>query len=90
MRRRFNTSQRRKEWRKRWLATEVGVRVKAMERARRIRLAGEHYGYAVTPELAGKINAHIRRRLSEFEQRFAARAETESVSAGSVQTETEP
>jgi hypothetical protein len=54
-------------------ASAAGRRARDKYQQRRIRVCNEYYGFAKTPALADAIHAHIRRRLSEFKQRFAAR-----------------
>ena len=55
---------------------------------RRIKVGGQHFGYAKTAEQAKAITRYGRERLSEFKSRFTRGAETKSDPHGAVAVET--
>jgi hypothetical protein len=76
----------RRDYMRRRNRTAAGKRVYA----RRIFVFGKHYGMASTPEDAAAIKAHIRRRIREFESRFASVEKAQGDPLGAVATKATP
>ena len=65
-------------------ATEKWTMARRNQRRRRIWVGHDYYGTVPTFELAQTIQAHVKRRLSEYRTRLTRREETQGVSAGAV------
>jgi hypothetical protein len=49
-----------------YMRTEKGQAIRKTDNGRRIRIGKEHHSRAATPDVAQRINAHIKERIREF------------------------
>lgn len=66
--RRYEQTDKGKATHQRYIKTPHGQRTAQRTRQRRITIGKRYIGYAASAEQATAINAHIRRRIREFQQ----------------------
>jgi hypothetical protein len=87
--RKYNASEKHRVAALRYRATAKGKAANRRANEKRVVVAQRCF-YLKTKAQRDQVHAHIQKRRYEFEQGFESRAETESRTAGAVQTETEP